>query len=100
GKLLDAKSIQTKPSGLVYFNPYSEEEMKVYLTEGDHVFRAGFTNDDFVRTLNSIDFVGPFPSDAIKESRKRILVCNPESGRACIERILSTLARRAYRRPV
>jgi mono/diheme cytochrome c family protein len=53
GKLLQARQIQTKPSGLVYFNPYSEEEMRVYLTEGDHVFRAGFTNDDFVQTLAS-----------------------------------------------
>jgi hypothetical protein len=109
GKLLQARQIQTKPSGLVYFNPYSEEEMRVYLTEGDHVFRAGFTNDDFVGTLapadlyddkknkflNAMVFIGPFPSDNIKESRKKILVCDPESGRACVERILSTLARRA-----
>ena len=29
-----------------------------------------------------------------------MLICDPESGRACVERILSTLARRAYRRPV
>src|SRR6185436_3771443 len=35
-----------------------------------------------------------------KESRKRILTCDPESGRACIEKIISNLARRAYRRPV
>jgi adhesin HecA-like repeat protein len=114
GKLLTSKQIQTKPSGLVYFDPYSEEEVKVYLPVGDHVFRAGFTNDDFVKTLassdlynnkknkflNSIIFVGPFASTIEKESRKRVLICNPESGQACIERILSTLARRAYRRPV
>jgi len=114
GKLLASKEIQTKPSGLVYFDPYSEEEVKVYLPVGDHVFRAGFTNDDFVKTLapadlynnkknkflNSIVFVGPFASTVEKESRKRVLICNPESGQACVERILSTLARRAYRRPV
>jgi hypothetical protein len=114
GKLLASKPIETRPSGLVYFNPYSEEEVRVYLPVGDHVFRAGFTNDDFVQTLaprdlyndrknkflNSIVFLGPFPSTVEKESRKRVLVCNPESGRACVERILATLARRAYRRPV
>jgi len=114
GKPLASKQIETKPSGLVYFDPYSEEEVRVYLPVGDHVFRAGFTNDDFVKTvasadlynnkknkfLNSIVFIGPFPSTVEKESRKRVLVCNPESGRACVERILSTLARRAYRRPV
>ena len=114
GKLLASREIETKPSGLVYFDPYSEEEVKVYLPVGDHVFRAGFTNDDFVKTLaaadlynnkknkffNSIIFLGPFPTTVEKESRKRVLVCDPESGRACLERILSTLARRAYRRPV
>jgi len=114
GKLLASKQIETKPSGLVYFNPYSEEEVKVYLPVGDHVVRAGFTNDDFIKTLapgdfyndkknkflNSIVFIGPFASSVEKESRNRVLICNPESGRACVERILSTLARRAYRRPV
>ena len=114
GALLTSKQIETKPSGLVYFDPYSEEEVKVYLPVGDHVFRAGFTNDDFVKNLasgdlynnrknkflNSIVFIGPFASTVEKESRKRVLVCNPDSGRACVERILSTLARRAYRRPV
>ncbi len=114
GALLTSKQIETKPSGLVYFDPYSEEEVKVYLPVGDHVFRAGFTNDDFVKNLasgdlynnkknkflNSIVFIGPFASTVEKESRKRVLVCNPDSGRACVERIVSTLARRAYRRPV
>jgi mono/diheme cytochrome c family protein len=114
GELLASRQIETRPSGLVYFNPYSEEEMQVYLPEGDHVFRAGFTGDDFVSTLapeevyddrknkflNSIIFIGPFPSTVEKESRKKVLVCDPAAGGACVERILSTLARRAYRRPV
>lgn len=114
GELVQSMPVETKPSGLVYFNPYSEEEMRVYLPEGDHVFRAGFTDDDFVGTLapgdvyddkknkflNAIIFLGPFPSDVEKETRQRILVCDPDSGRACLEEIISTLARRAYRRPV
>ncbi len=53
GKLVANKMVETKPSGLVYFNPYSEEEMRVTLPEGDHVFRAGFTGDDFVKTLDA-----------------------------------------------
>jgi mono/diheme cytochrome c family protein len=114
GKLLESKSVETKPSGLVYFDPYSEEEMRLYLPEGDHVFRAGFIDDEFVKTLSdkdaynrkvnkfldSILLIGPFQSQTEKESRKKILVCDPASGRACVERILSTFARRAYRRPV
>ena len=34
-----------------------------------------------------------------KRRRKKILTCDPESGRACVETILTNLARRAYRRP-
>ena len=52
GKLLHSMMVDTKPSGLVYFNPYSAEEMRLYLPEGDHVFRAGFINDDFVKGLS------------------------------------------------
>ena len=114
GKLLSSKLIETKPSGLVYFNPFSAEEMRLYLPEGDHTFRAGFIDDEFVKTLaekdiysnrrnkflESMTFVGPFPSKVEKESRKRIFVCDPKTGPVCIDKILSTLARRAYRRPV
>ena len=32
-------------------DPYSEEEMRLYLPEGDHVFRAGFIDDEFVKTF-------------------------------------------------
>ena len=80
GKLLHTMPVETKPSKLVYFNPYSEEEMRLFLPEGDHVFRAGFINDEFVKGLsekeayndkknkflNSITFVGPFPSKVEK----------------------------------
>ena len=114
GTLLASQTVETRPSGLVYFNPYSEEEMRVYLPEGDHVFRAGFIGDDFVKILpvaadaysrtknkflDAIIFVGPFPTTTEKETRKKVLTCNPESGRACVETIVAGLARRAYRRP-
>jgi cytochrome c553 len=114
GKLIHSMMVDTKPSGLVYFNPYSEAKFRIFLPAGDHVFRAGFINDKFVDTLeqkalydrnvnkfvDSIIFTGPFPAAVEKASRKKILVCDPATGRACVERILSTLARRAYRRPV
>jgi hypothetical protein len=113
GTLLTTKVVQTKPSGLVYFDPYSEEEIRLHLTEGDHVFRVGFIGDEFIRTLpneasydrrknkflDSIVFVGPYRSPVAKTSRTKILSCDPASGRACVERIVSGLARRAYRRP-
>src|SRR5688572_27657302 len=114
GRLVQTKLIETKPSGLVYFNPYSEEELKVSLPEGDHSFRLGFIDDDYVKGLpkeniytdkvnkwiGSARIIGPFPSTEEKASRKKVLVCDPNTGAACVDRILSTLARRAYRRPV
>src|SRR5262249_34941916 len=47
-----------------------------------------------------IGFLGPEPSGEEPAGRKKILTCDPASGAACVERILSNLARRAYRRPV
>jgi hypothetical protein len=98
----------------VYFDPYSEEEMRLYLPEGDHVFRAGFIGDTFAdalpekdaynrkvnKFLDSILFIGPYQPAVEKESRKRVLICAPAADSGCAERIVSTLARRAYRRPV
>ena len=114
GKLLNTQMAETKPSGLTYFNPYSEEHMHLYLPEGDHVFRVGFIDDDFVTKLsdkdaysdkvnkfiNSLFFVGPYPSKVEKASRKKLLICDPATGPVCVDKIISTLARRAYRRPV
>src|SRR5688572_17462629 len=55
--------------------------------------------------INSVTISGPYkvtgPGDS--PSRRRIFVCRPASAAAelpCARRILSTLARRAYRRPV
>ena len=114
GKLLHTQSAETKPSELVYFNPYSEEHMRLFLSEGDHEFRAGFIGDDFVngltpkelynskknKYLDSITFVGPYPAKVVRASRKKILICDPETGAPCVDKIISTLARHAYRRPV
>jgi mono/diheme cytochrome c family protein len=114
GKLAHKMTVETKPSGLVYFNPYSEERMRIPVPEGDHTIRLGFIDDPFVKTIakeeiykdtvnkwiGSVTLVGPFRSEGEKPSRKRILVCNPASSALCVDRILATLARRAYRRPV
>ncbi len=115
GQLLNTIDVETKPSKLVYFSPFSDGEMRVYLPEGDHVFRAAFLNDDFVKTITSekeayndkknkyigsITFVGPFPSKVEKASRKKILICDPASGQKCVERIVANLAHHAFRRPV
>lgn len=114
GKLTQTKMIETKPSGLVYFNPYSEEQLRISLPEGDHTVRLGFIDDPFVKTLaptdiykdtvnkwvSSVTVVGPFQTAGVKPSRTKILVCDPKTGAVCVDKILTTLARRAYRRPV
>lgn len=114
GKLLHEMMAETKPSGLTYFNPLSLEEFRLTLPAGDHTFRAGFIDDEFIKTfpeedyydrdknkfLSSITFVGPFATDVVPESRKQILTCDPATGPACVNSIVSRLARLAYRRPV
>ena len=39
GKLTHSTTIETKSSGLVYFNPYSEERIRVALPEGEHTLQ-------------------------------------------------------------
>ena len=114
GKLLKTISAETKPSKLVYFEPYSEEQMRLWLPEGNHLFRAAFIGDDFVKGMtpkeaydrkknkfvDSITFVGPYAPSEPRPGRTQILTCDPNSGAACLEKIVSSLAHRAYRRPV
>jgi hypothetical protein len=115
GQLLQTIDVETRPSKLVYFNPFSDGEIRVYLPEGDHVFRAAFLNDEFIKTITdpkvaysdkknkfigSMTFVGPFPSKVEKASRKQILICDVKTGQACVEKIVTNLAHHAYRRPV
>lgn len=114
GQPVHSQQVETKPSKLVYFDPYSEEEFRLNLTEGEHTLRVGFVNDDFVKGLdrkqaydnkankyfNMIKVIGPYPVKQPPASRARILVCDPKTGQPCVDRIVSTLARRAWRRPV
>ncbi len=56
-------------------------------------------------TLNNAVIVGPFNTSGVSDSsvRNRLYVCRPKSQAdesACAKEILSTLAKRAYRRPV
>ena len=115
GQLVQTIDVETKPSKLVYFNPFSDAQIKIYLPEGDHVFRAQFQNDDFVQQftndkdayndkknkyIGAITFVGPYPANVEKASRKKILICDIKAGgQQCIEKIVANLAHHAYRRP-
>src|SRR5215510_6318041 len=55
--------------------------------------------------VHSIEIEGPLEEGSLSdtESRRRLFLCHPTSTadeRACAQKILATLARRAYRRPV
>ena len=114
GEKLHELMAPTEPSGLVYFEPFSMETMRLHLAAGDSTFRVGFIDDHFTDRLckediynrnrnkfvGEVTFVGPFRSDVEPPSRRKILICDPGSGRECVERIISALARRAYRRPI
>ncbi len=114
GKLVHQVQVETKPSDLVYFSPFSDVTFRVPLPEGEHKLRVEFLNDDFIQTLDeneyykskvnkypsTISITGPFPSKLEKASRKKIFICDPGTGNACVEKIVANLARRAYRRPV
>lgn len=118
---MDGKPIETRPLetttpkiGGFGMYPYSGFDTKLVLPQGDHVFRLAFTNDSQIGQFSDEDaynprknmypygvkFFGPFPAKLESASRKKILICDPKTGLACSQRIVKTLAHRAFRRPV
>jgi Protein of unknown function (DUF1592)/Protein of unknown function (DUF1588)/Protein of unknown function (DUF1587)/Protein of unknown function (DUF1585)/Protein of unknown function (DUF1595) len=89
------------------------EETRVFLPGNEHTFLAEFVNDEALKNIpenarlntnrnifpESIELAGPFPPAEPHTVQRKILICDPASGAACVERILSELAHRAYRRP-
>jgi hypothetical protein len=96
-------------------------EIRVPVKAGTRLVAAGFTDSapspvenegrEFARFgdptigIESLEILGPFdgktPSDT--PSRRQILICKPASAREeepCARKIITTLARRAFRRPV
>ncbi len=94
-------------------------EVRVLLEAGPHLVAATFLKDTvkpegvldiigdqaFFEGVGSISIAGPYgatgPGDT--PSRRRILVCRPSgplNEEACARQIVTTLARRAYRRPI
>jgi mono/diheme cytochrome c family protein len=69
-----------------------------------HAFRPG-AGEDRVPRISNVEVRGPFTPTGMSDtpSRRRILVCRPATAAdetSCANRILSSLARRAFRRPV
>lgn len=92
------------------------EEVRVFLPTNEHTFRAEFVNDHGLARIPQrargdlkqniipefIELGGPYPpsSPTPPAVKKKLLTCDPASGAVCVNRILSSLARRAFRRPV
>ncbi len=115
GKLAFSEEIASTPPKTVYFSPFEMREFRVRLSEGVHRFRLGFAGDEVGASLTPeaafnprsnkypqyLGFLGPEPQRTEPESRKRILICDAaKEGAPCVQRIVSRLARLAYRRPV
>jgi len=89
-------------------------EARVFLPGNEHAFRAAFVDDETLKSIPAksrgdvnqnvfpefIDVAGPFKPAEPHVVKKKALVCDPATGSVCAHRILATLARRAYRRPV
>jgi len=91
----------------------SSQEQNVFLPQGEHTFRAAFINDVDLKEIpaqahfnnnrniypDTIEIAGPFPAKENHTSQKKVLTCDLATGRACADRIVTSLASRAYRRP-
>jgi uncharacterized protein DUF1592/uncharacterized protein DUF1588/uncharacterized protein DUF1587/uncharacterized protein DUF1585/uncharacterized protein DUF1595/cbb3-type cytochrome c oxidase subunit III len=89
-------------------------EARVFLPGNEHTFRAAFVDDVTLASIapksrgdasqnifpEFIEVAGPFKPAAPPPVKKKALICNPAGGAACVQRIIHTLARRAYRRPL
>jgi hypothetical protein len=91
----------------------SSEEERLFIPQGDHTFRVAFVNDEQLKDIpasarynnnrniypDTVEIAGPFPSTVQHASQKKVLICDPATGRACADRIMTNLANHAYRRP-
>jgi hypothetical protein len=91
----------------------SSQEVRVFLPSNEHTFRAEFVDDVALKDIpenarlntnrnifpDTIELGGPYPPAEPHAVARKIMTCDPASGTACVDRILSDLAHHAYRRP-
>ena len=119
GQLVHQMAVETKPSGLVYFSPYSEVHFRVTASRRrTYAFRAGFLNDDdFHQDHSSRErllpqrqeqvpgfhrvLTGPYGSkpQGTRQPETDFHLQHAKADAACAQRIVPTLGRRVYRRP-
>ncbi len=93
----------TRVVGVAFVEDASEPEFEVLPRQSfDEVAASGYKGGEPL--LDRVTIGGPYNAVGLgtTESRRKIFVCNPNESKdeeSCASRILSTLARRAYRRP-
>ena len=109
-----AISVYDDKTATFVFVAEQEAEARLFLPAGDHIIRAGFDEDEYVESLSrqesfdvrknkitqTITITGPFLPEGKPSARPTVFACDPRSGTACVQKIVTTLAHRAYRRPV
>ncbi|MCZ6489178.1 MAG: DUF1592 domain-containing protein, partial [Acidobacteria bacterium] len=91
--------------GVTFLNVTAEPEGVFQPPLTDYSYALDYGNPDTEPAVGSVTIGGPYNPKGLGDtaSRRKIFVCRPEGGNdeeACARKILSTLARRAYRRPV
>ena len=119
----DLKAIDQQQAAAVAAINARFQNIPVHITAGPHVIAAAFiartfaesdellysfrpgVGEDRIPRIASLEIVGPFGPSGVGDtpSRARVFVCRPSNTAqedACASRILSSIARRAFRRPV
>lgn len=119
-RTVDIPTVENETSTVARDAQRSNVEVRVYLTSGLHTFRAELLGEEFRKPVppppvgrrtavgpqvlsifpEKFDIQGPFPAKGEHVTRAKILICDPATGTACITRIMTPLAHKAYRRPV
>jgi len=117
GKYAELQGIEAADAAITA-NADDELETQVFIEAGPHDIGVAFLQKtsalaeggfDGMPRIGSVAISGPFDREVLKApvaqtpSRERIFVCRPSaatSDHACAKTIVTTLARRAYRRPI
>jgi hypothetical protein len=104
GKLARTIPVETSPRAWSISIPTRKSGFASRSPKAITPSRLGFIDDPFVKTIaaadvykdtvnkwiNGVTIIGPFPTTGEKPSRKKILVCDPKTGQACVDRIIAT----------
>jgi mono/diheme cytochrome c family protein len=91
--------------GVMFENVMAEPEGVYQPLVSDYSYAADYGNADTEPAIGNVTIGGPYDMQGLGDtpSRRRVFVCSPADSKdeePCARKILSALARRAFRRPV